>query len=133
MIMRIELVEVREIRLGLVHFFETSFGRTTERRIILVRVVCEDGAEGWGECTAGEGPFYSEEWTDAAWPTITDFLAPTLVGKDIESAAQVRDLLRCVRGHNMSKAALETALWELEARREGLPLWKHLGGTLSEI
>jgi O-succinylbenzoate synthase len=131
--MRIELVEVREIRLGLVHFFETSFGRTTERRIILVRVACEDGAEGWGECTAGEGPFYSEEWTDAAWPTIKDFLAPALIGKDIESAAHVRDALKRVRGHNMSKAALETACWELEARRAGIPLWKHLGGKLREI
>jgi O-succinylbenzoate synthase len=131
--MRIELVELREIRLGLVHFFETSFGRTTERRIILVRVVCDDGAEGWGECTAGEGPFYSEEWTETAWPTIKDFLAPAVVGKDIESAARVRDLVRKVRGHRMAKAAVETACWDLEARRASVPLWRHLGGVRSEI
>src|SRR2546429_6024759 len=57
-------IELREIRLPLIHFFETSFGRTTERRIILARVIDRDGADGWGECTAGEGPFYSEEWTE---------------------------------------------------------------------
>ncbi|MDQ6652575.1 MAG: hypothetical protein M3Y84_07505 [Acidobacteriota bacterium] len=69
--MIITSVELREIRLPLVHFFETSFGRTTERRIVLVRVVEKDAAEGLGECTAGEGPFYCEEWTETAWKTLT--------------------------------------------------------------
>ncbi len=64
--MLIHSIELREIRLPLIHFFETSFGRTTERRIVLVRVLDLEGAEGWGECTAGEGPFYSDEWTETA-------------------------------------------------------------------
>ncbi len=72
--MIISSVELREIRLPLVHPFETSFGRTTERRIVLVRVIDNDGAEGWGECTAGEGPFYSEEWTETAGPRLRLFL-----------------------------------------------------------
>lgn len=131
--MRITSIELREIRLGLVHFFETSFGRTTERRIILARVLDKDGAEGWGECTAGEGPFYSEEWTETAWHTIKNFLVPALLGKDVEGASHVRELVRRVRGHRMAKAALETACWDLEARRAGLPLWKHLGGIHAEI
>ncbi len=77
----IQSIELREIRLPLVHFFETSFGRTTERRIVLARVTDSDGAEGWGECTAGEGPFYSNEWTDTAWATLHEFLAPMVAGK----------------------------------------------------
>ncbi|PWT81549.1 MAG: o-succinylbenzoate synthase, partial [Acidobacteria bacterium] len=68
--MLISSIELREIRLPLIHFFETSFGRTTERRIILVRVTDNHGAEGWGECTAGEEPFYSDEWTESAWATL---------------------------------------------------------------
>ena len=131
--MRITRIELREIRLGLIHFFETSFGRTTERRIILVRLLDEEGTEGWGECTAGEGPFYSEEWTETAWPTLKDFLAPAVIGKDFESARVVRESLRRVRGHRMAKAAIETACWDLEARRSGSPLWKHLGGVRSEV
>ena len=131
--MRIERVELREIRLGLVHFFETSFGRTTERRIILVRAVCEDDMEGWGECTAGEGPFYSEEWTETAWSTIESFLAPAVVGKDVESASGVRELMQRVRGHRMAKASIEMACWDLEARRRSVPLWKYLGGVRDEI
>jgi len=129
----ISSVELREIRLPLIHFFETSFGRTTERRILLVRVTDNEGAEGWGECTAGEGPFYSYEWVETAWPTIKTFLAPMVIGKEIESAAETWGLMKAVRGHRMVKAAIENACWDLEAKRLNTPLWKHLGGTHAEI
>jgi o-succinylbenzoate synthase len=129
----ISSVELREIRLPLIHFFETSFGRTTERRIVLVRVIDKDGAEGWGECTAGEGPFYSDEWSETAWATLEQFLAPMVLGKPVESADQILWLMKAVRGHRMAKAALETACWDLEAKKAGRPLWKHLGGVRTEI
>ena len=131
--MIISSVELREIRLPLVHFFETSFGRTTERRIVLVRVQSKNGEEGWGECTAGEGPFYSDEWTDSAWATLETFLAPMIVNAEPASAAQVFSGFRHVRGHRMAKAAIETACWDLEAKSKGIPLWQLLGGTQTEI
>lgn len=131
--MLISRIELREINLPLIHFFETSFGRTTKRRIILVRVIGPHGAEGWGECTAGEGPFYSEEWTETAWATLKEFLAPLVVGKQVEDAAAIFALMKSVRGHRMAKAAIETACWDLEARRAGRPLWRHLGGVNEEI
>ena len=131
--MNIQAIELREIRLPLVHFFETSFGRTTERRIVLARVVDRDGAEGWGECTAGEGPFYSDEWTDSCWITLQTFLVPMILGRKVERASDVFSLMKPVRGHRMAKATLETACWDLEAKRAGLPLWKHLGGVRQEI
>jgi O-succinylbenzoate synthase len=131
--MNIRTIELREIRLPLIHFFETSFGRTTERRIVLVRVIDEDGAQGWGECTAGEGPFYSDEWTDSAWDTLKEFLAPMVVGINVAGAAHVFSLMKPVRGHRMAKAAIETACWDLEARRAGAPLWRHIGGIRSQI
>ncbi|MFZ0062882.1 MAG: o-succinylbenzoate synthase [Pyrinomonadaceae bacterium] len=131
--MIIRSVELREIRLPLVHFFETSFGRTTERRIVLARVESDDGGEGWGECTAGEGPFYSDEWTDSAWLSLEKFLAPLIVNVELGSAGDVFAVFRHVRGHRMAKAAIETACWDLEAKLRGLPLWKLLGGTQTEI
>ncbi len=131
--MIISSIELREIRLPLIHFFETSFGRTTERRIILAHVIDRDGAEGWGECTAGEGPFYSEEWTETAWATLENFLAPMVVGQEIENAGAAYDLMKRVRGHRMAKAAIETACWDLEAKRAGIPLWQYLGGVQTEI
>jgi o-succinylbenzoate synthase len=130
---RVSSIELREINLPLIHFFETSFGRTTERRIILARVMDEDGADGWGECTAGEGPFYSDEWVETAWPTLKHFLAPMVVGREIESMAGVHSLMQSVRGHRMAKAAIETACWDLEAKQTGVALWKHLGGVQAEI
>lgn len=131
--MIISSIELHEIRLPLIHFFETSFGRTTERRIILARVTDADGAEGWGECTAGEGPFYSEEWTETAWVTLTSFLAPMVVGCEVEDAAGTGELMKKVRGNRMAKAAIETACWDLESKRKGVALWKHLGGSREEI
>src|SRR5918912_3387624 len=131
--MNIASIELREIRLPLVHFFETSFGRTDERRILLARVRDREGAEGWGECTAGEGPFYSEEWTESAWVVITNYLAPMLVGQEFAAPADVSAHLRRVRGNRMAKATLETACWDLAAKREGVPLWRMLGGTRREI
>ena len=131
--MIIRSVELIEIRLPLIHFFETSFGRTTERRIILACVRDADGAEGWGECTAGEGPFYSEEWAETAWATLNEFLAPMVVGHQVNEAASIGSLMKKVRGHRMAKAAIETACWDLEAKLSGLPLWKHLGGVQEEI
>ena len=131
--MRIVNVELREIHLSLVHPFETSFGRTTRRRVVLARLIDSDGAEGWGECTAGEGPFYSDEWTDSAWGTLQTFLAPMILGQRVGRAADVSTLMKPVRGHRMAKATLETACWDLEAKRAGAPLWKHLGGVRAEI
>ncbi|HWS86985.1 MAG TPA: o-succinylbenzoate synthase [Pyrinomonadaceae bacterium] len=132
-LMNIRTVELREIRLRLVHFFETSFGRTVERRIMLVRAVDADGAEGWGECTAGEGPFYSEEWIDSAWEATRLFLAPMVLGQEAEGAAAIGGLMRRARGNRMAKASVETACWDLEAKRLGVPLWRHLGGVRNEI
>ncbi|MFN6965017.1 MAG: o-succinylbenzoate synthase [Pyrinomonadaceae bacterium] len=127
--MQITRIELTEINLPLVHFFETSFGRTYERRIILVRVEDSDGATGWGEITCGEVPGYSDEWTDSAWVTAEAILAPMVVGKEVESASQVFDLMRRARGHRMAKSGIETACWDLEAKRLGRPLWRHLGGV----
>lgn len=129
----IQSIELREIRLPLVHFFETSFGRTTERRIVLARVTDADGAEGWGECTCGEGPFYSNEWTDTAWATLHEFLAPMVLGRSFAAASQVFAAMKPVRGHRMAKATIENACWDLEAQKLGVPLWRHLGGTRQEI
>jgi len=129
----IRSIEITEINLPLVHFFETSFGRTYERRIILARVVDADEAEGWGEVTCGETPSYSSEWTDSAWVTIEKILAPMVVGREFAAAANVWDSFAKVRGHRMAKAAIETACWDLEAKKLGVPLWRHLGGTRTEI
>ena len=130
--MKIESITLREIHMPLVHFFETSFGRTYSRRILLVTVHC-DGVEGWGECVVGEDPYYSSEWIETAWPTLKSYLIPALLGKTLNSARECPALLAKVRSHRMAKAGLENALWEAESIQKNIPLWKLLGGTRTEI
>jgi O-succinylbenzoate synthase len=111
----------------LVHFFETSFGRTTERHMVLVEVAAE-GLSGWGEVTAGENPFYNEEWTDSAWLILRDYVAPRVLGRVFDGAARVGALTAHIRGHNMARGGLEVAVWDLEARMNRSPLYKQIGG-----
>ncbi len=125
--MKIDRVTLRQIRMPLVHFFETSFSRTYARDIILVEAQGE-GTSGWGEVTAGENPFYNEEWTDSAWPILRDYAVPRVLGQDLKSAGDVDPLTRHIRGHKMARGGLETAIWDLEARLGGVPLWKQIGG-----
>jgi o-succinylbenzoate synthase len=130
--MKIEAFTIREIQMPLVHFFETSFGRTTGRRILLVTAHCE-GINGWAECVAGENPFYSPEWIETAWPTMIEYFAPALVGRSLVQARESVVHMNPVRGHRMAKAAVENALWDAEATQKQQPLWKLLGGTRREI
>jgi o-succinylbenzoate synthase len=123
---------LREIRMALVTPFETSFGRVTNRRMLLVEVE-SDGVGGWGECVAGEGPFYAPETVETARHILHDFIWPILKGREFASAAEVWDALDPIRGHNMAKGAVEAAIWDAEAKRKGVPLWKLLGGARSEI
>ena len=130
--MKIESIELREIRMQLKSPFETSFGTTLNRRILLVEAIV-DGMRGWGEVTAGETPAYNSETTDTAWHVLSDFIAPTLIGKTIAKASDFPALVGAIRGHEMAKSGIENALWDIEAQSKGLPLWKLLGGTMEEI
>jgi O-succinylbenzoate synthase len=130
--MKLEAITLREIRMPLVHFFETSFGRTTERRILLVTVHCQ-GVDGWGECTAGEDPFYCEESLETAWYVIARYFAPALLGRALEKAGDCIPLFARVRGHRMAKGAVENALWDAEAQQRGVALWRLLGGSRRQL
>ena len=125
--MRIESLTLREIRMSLVRPFETSFGRTTGRRIILVEARSQ-GLSGWGEATAGESPFYNEEWTESAWLILRDYAAPRVLGREVAGPEEIAPLMDRIRGHYMARGALEAAAWDLAARMEGAPLWKKIGG-----
>ena len=129
--MRLRRITLREIHLRLLSPFETSFGRSDLRRILLVELEA-DGAVGWGESTAGENPFYSYETVETAWLILRDYLWPMVRGKEV-AATDAWDLLAPVRGHNMAKAALETAIWDAEAKQKKMALARLLGGAREEI
>ena len=65
---KLDAIHLREINLPLAYAFETSFGLTTARRIMLVEIE-SGGLTAWGECVAGEHPYFSEESIYTAWIT----------------------------------------------------------------
>jgi O-succinylbenzoate synthase len=129
---RIERIELRLLRLPLVRFFETSFGRIDERTIVLVTVE-DGGAIGLGECVADEHPYYSAETTRTAWHIIADFITPLVLGRTFAHPREIFPALQVIRGHNMAKAAVEMAAWDLYARQQGVPLARVIGGSRTAI
>jgi O-succinylbenzoate synthase len=128
----IDAIHLREINMPLAFPFETSFGLTTMRRIMLIELEA-DGLTAWGECVAGEHPYFSDEMIDTAWIITERELAPRLLGKDMTGGGEVPKLLGQVRGHRMAKAALENAVWDLEAQSKSIALSELLGGTRETI
>lgn len=129
---RIDAIHLREINMPLAYPFETSFGVTTARRILLVQIE-SNGLAAWGECVAGEHPYFSDEMIDTAWIITETELAPRLLVGELEGGGSCPGLFRQVRGHRMAKAALENAVWDLEAQMQDIPLARLLGGTRSKI
>jgi len=130
--MRIDAIHIRELHMPLVRAFETSFGVTRNRRILLAEVQSE-GLTGWGECTAGERPFFSGESTDTAWQVMVNELGPMLAAESPEHGGECPRVFRSVRGNPMAKAALENAIWDIEAQREGISLSRLMGGVRDTI
>jgi o-succinylbenzoate synthase len=130
--MRIREITLREIGMKLIAPFEISSGVSYHRRILLLETNV-DGITGWAECVAGETPNYSPETVETAWHILRDHLWPLIKHKDFAAAADVYDMLELVRGHNMAKGALEASVWDAEAKQKGIPLWKLLGGSRTEI
>lgn len=130
--MKIDRLDVRLLRLPLAHFFETSFGRSYDKTFLLIRLEGE-GHVGWGEAVAEQHPYYSSETTETTWHIITEFLAQRVVGQSFEHPRDIFPAMARVRGHNMAKAGVEMAAWDLYARILDQPLSAVLGGTRDRI
>jgi o-succinylbenzoate synthase len=129
---KIDAVHLREINMPLAYPFETSFGLTTGRRILLVELE-SNGLTAWGECVAGEHPYFSDEMIDTAWIITENELVPRLLDAELTGGGACPRLFDPVRGNRMAKAALENAVWDLDAQIEGVPLSELLGGTRKVI
>jgi o-succinylbenzoate synthase len=130
--MKLEAVELRRIGLPLVAPFRTSFGVETHKDALLVRAIGPD-AEGWGECVAMDAPLYSSEYVDAAQHVVREHLLPRLFALGDVTANGVAPALEAVKGHRMSKAAVETAVLDAELRVADTSLASHLGGVRAAV
>jgi O-succinylbenzoate synthase len=130
--MRIEAITLRKLRMRLRTPFEASFGTTHERIVALVELTA-DGVTGWSEVTATSEPVFTSETVATASVVIRDFLVPLVLGREIPSTADVPHLFAAIRGHEMARAGIENALWDVESQQRGAPLATLLGGTRKEI
>lgn len=130
--MKIEAVELRVLKMRLLKPFRTSFGVQQDRYPLLLRLEIE-GRSHWGECVAGEGPWYSYETVETAWQMLKGYLLPAVIGRDVQDVAALETLFAPVRGHHMAKAAVEMAFTEALAERARKPLAKFLGGVRDRV
>lgn len=134
--MRLVKVTLRELRLPMREPFETSFGVDVDKDVIIVEVESESGAIGFSECVASAEPLYAYETNVTAWHMLTDFLIPSLAHQEFnhrQDLLDIRKLLSPFKGHQMAKAAIEMAIWDLYANETDTPLVELLGGTRNEI
>jgi len=127
--MRIKEVELRTIELPLVRPFRTSFGTQLNRELLLLKVTTREGSEGWSECVAMSEPLYSPEYTAACQDVIERFLLPKIFLQEDVIAEEISTVLKPFLGHQMSKAALETAILDAELKLNGISFGSYLGSS----
>ncbi len=130
--MKIESIQIHQIRMPLVSPFETSFGREVERECAIIEIQSE-GLTGWGECVATHDPGYNYETTSTAIHIIKDFIAPLILGKEVSDAFDFQKRVERIRGHNLAKAGVEMALWDLLGKRQNKPLKELFGGVREKV
>jgi o-succinylbenzoate synthase len=130
--MKIDAVELRVLKMRLLKPFRTSFGVQQDRYPLLVRLEI-DGRSHWGECVAGEGPWYSYETIETAWQILKGYLLPAAIGQELADVDALETLFVPVRGHHMAKACIEMAFTTALAERARKPLGKFLGGVKDRV
>ena len=130
--MRIDAIDIYRVAMPLIYPFRTAFGNDEVIESVLVRMRSGDTA-GWGEATPWTAPAYSPEFAEGTFRVIVRFLAPRLLGEEIDSGVGLQQRLTAVKGNPFAKAALDLAWWDLHARSRGEPIWRALGGSRSTV
>jgi len=130
--MKIESITLHHISMPLVSPFETSFGRETDRQCVIITLQAE-GLTGYGECVATRDPGYNYETTGTALHIIKDFIAPLLLGQDVQDALDFQTRVESIRGHYLAKAGVEMALWDLLGKRDSKSLKEMFGGARDKV
>lgn len=131
--MNFEKILLHRLKMKMKSPFTTSFGTQIDRYVTIVEIVDENGLSGFGECVAGEDPLYSEEFMDSALVAIKKYFGPLLLQSNLSHPKEVTELFKPFKRNMMAKSGIETAVWDLYAKQQGLPLYKVLGGEKTEV
>lgn len=124
---------IYDVRLPLVHSFQTSSHRKSYLAHLLVELNDDQGSSSWGEIASPSDPFYCSETIDTAWLIAREYLLPAVLGKSWDHPAQVADAMSKVRGHYFAKAGIDVAAWVAYAQSTGQSLSAVLGGTRQSV
>lgn len=130
--MKIEQLNLYHLRMPLRTPFETSFGRSETRDCLLIEAAA-GGLVGYGECVADRDPGYSYETAQTAWHILGDFIGPAILNQDFPTPEALQHKMSFVKGHQMAKAGLEMALWDLLGKAQGRSLQQMLGGQRAAV
>ena len=130
--MKLEKIVIQHLRMPLVSHFETSFGRIFDRDSILITIHAE-GLIGYGECVADRDPGYAYETSGTAWHILQEFILPSIQGQDVDGPADFRRRVKQIKGHEMAKAGVEMALWDLLGKKENKSLQTLFGGGKPKV
>ncbi|KRM04017.1 o-succinylbenzoate synthase [Liquorilactobacillus ghanensis DSM 18630] len=131
--LKITEAKLYKVDLPLRNPFETSFARMKYKKCIILELIDDAGRSGFGESSAFDIPFYNEEFRSGSWSLLKEQLLPQVVGKEIAHPDDIYKLFSGIRMNNMSKSAVNCALWDLYAQQQQLNLSRALGGTKTEI
>ncbi len=130
--MKIEKVSLSYVRIPLVEPFRISSGTVSEKDAIVVRLEA-GGLAGYGESSPMAGSFYSADTPESCWRELCEVVVPWIVGREFESLEAAFVGLGTLAAGNFTRAGVEAALWDLEARRQGVPLYRLLGGVRARV
>ncbi len=124
--MKIDRISLAHVRIPLVEPFRISNGEIAEKDGIVASVQ-SDGLTGYGESSPMAGSFYSDDTPESCWQQLTGQLGPAIAGRVFDSLQDACQWIDARPESNFAKVGIETALWDLEAQRRGLPLHRLLG------
>ncbi|MES2259357.1 MAG: muconate/chloromuconate family cycloisomerase [Pseudomonadota bacterium] len=132
-LIRIERVDVLLLDVPTIRPHQLSVTTMRQQNLVLVRIAASDGIVGWGEATTIGGLAYGEESPESMKANIETYMAPLLVGADATSpAARMLDIASRFQGNRFARCAIETALFDAQARRLGVPLSALFGGRVCD-
>lgn len=130
--MKIEKIELGEVRIPLVTPFKTALRTVETVNDVVVRITADDGQQGFGE--APPTAVITGDTKGSIRCAIEEFIAPTLIGREVEDLDGVMEALHsCVLKNTSAKAAVDMAIYDLYAKNLGRPLYQVLGGRRDRI
>jgi O-succinylbenzoate synthase len=118
----IQDIQLYPIAIPLVEALTTSFGGKPFKAGVIVEIITDKGVHGWGEVSVDTKPGYGYETDKTALHILKDFIVPALMGKTIAEPVHVPALLKYVRGHQHTKAGVESAVWDAIAKTNDMRL-----------